>query len=137
MAPAHAVLKTLDAHGLLRREFYSDLPPRAAYALTAKGRELGVVILALVRWGSRHLGGTPAVVAYHEDCGNPIELQSYCPHCQSAVPQAAIKVRRSARRGAPDTRVNVDTGATDGVTKRRRRTSAVGPASKRERAGRK
>lgn len=50
-------LKTLEAHGLVSREFYSDHPPRAAYTLTDRGRELGVIVLALGRWGMRHLGG--------------------------------------------------------------------------------
>lgn len=50
-------LKTLEAHGLVHRKFYSDHPPRAAYELTDRGRELGVAVLALARWGVRHLGG--------------------------------------------------------------------------------
>jgi DNA-binding HxlR family transcriptional regulator len=124
-------LKTLEAHGLLRREFYSDHPPRAAYALTAKGRELGLVVLALVRWGSRHLGGTASTVAYHEECERPIELQPYCPHCDSAVPHGAIKVRRSAVRSPPDR--GVDVGTPDGVGARRRRSPAAGSSSNRKR----
>src|SRR4051812_16450323 len=50
-------LKTLEAHGLVKREFYSDHPPRAAYSLTNKGRELGIVVLGLGRWGKRYLEG--------------------------------------------------------------------------------
>jgi DNA-binding HxlR family transcriptional regulator len=50
-------LKTLEAYDLVHRKFYSDHPPRAAYELTDRGRELGVVVLALARWGVRHLGG--------------------------------------------------------------------------------
>src|ERR1700704_2148119 len=60
-------LKTLEAHGLVRREFYSDHPPRAAYALTDRGRELGVVVLALGRWGMRHLGGKLNKGLQHEE----------------------------------------------------------------------
>jgi DNA-binding HxlR family transcriptional regulator len=60
-------LKTLEAHGLVRREFYSDHPPRAAYALSDRGRELGVVVLALGRWGMRHLGGKLNKGLQHEE----------------------------------------------------------------------
>ena len=49
-------LKTLEKFGLIERSFYSDHPPRADYALTDKGVELGVAVLTLGRWGMRHLG---------------------------------------------------------------------------------
>ena len=47
-------LKLMEEHGLVARRFYSQHPPRAEYALTARGQELGVVIGALAAWGSRH-----------------------------------------------------------------------------------
>jgi len=37
---------------------YQERPVRYAYALSEKGRELGDVVLALVRWGKRHIPGT-------------------------------------------------------------------------------
>src|SRR5690348_4969750 len=49
-------LKTLENYDLVKRRFYSEHPPRAEYSLTDKGLELGVVVLALGRWGVRHLG---------------------------------------------------------------------------------
>ena len=61
-------LKTLETHGIVRREFYSDHPPRAAYDLTDKGRELGVVVLALGRWGTRHLGQKISKKLQHDEC---------------------------------------------------------------------
>lgn len=51
-------LQRLEDEGILAREFYSTHPPRAEYALTAKGRTLGPVLRALKVWGDRH--GTPA-----------------------------------------------------------------------------
>jgi DNA-binding HxlR family transcriptional regulator len=62
-----ARLKKLEAHGLVRREFYSDHPPRAAYALTEGGRELGVAVLALGRWGMRNIGGKLNKGLHHEE----------------------------------------------------------------------
>lgn len=61
-------LKTLESHGIVRREFYSDHPPRAAYALTDRGRELGVIVLGLARWGIKNLGGKLNRTFQHDDC---------------------------------------------------------------------
>jgi DNA-binding HxlR family transcriptional regulator len=61
-------LKTLEAHGLVSREFYSDHPPRAAYTLTDRGHELGVIVLALGRWGIRHVGGKLDRGLKHDEC---------------------------------------------------------------------
>jgi DNA-binding HxlR family transcriptional regulator len=69
MAPnvLSARLKKLEAHGLVRRDFYSDHPPRAAYTLTDRGRELGVAVLALGRWGMRNIGGKLNRGLHHEE----------------------------------------------------------------------
>ena len=47
-------LKTLEAEGLVVREFYSDHPPRIEYILTEKGRAIAPVIAALRDWGQEH-----------------------------------------------------------------------------------
>lgn len=47
-------LKRLEDAGIVKRRFYSDHPPRAEYALTTKGRELGPVLKALRDWGTKH-----------------------------------------------------------------------------------
>jgi DNA-binding HxlR family transcriptional regulator len=51
-----ARLKTLEQHGIIERRFYEEHPPRAEYLLTAKGRELGPVLKALLAWGEKHTG---------------------------------------------------------------------------------
>jgi DNA-binding HxlR family transcriptional regulator len=61
-------LKSLEAHGLISRQFYSEHPPRAAYALTDQGRELGVVVLALAQWGVQHVGGGLNKRLKHDEC---------------------------------------------------------------------
>jgi DNA-binding HxlR family transcriptional regulator len=61
-------LKTLESHGLVKRSFYSDHPPRAEYSLTEKGLELGVVVLALGRWGVRHLDVKSPRTLQHDEC---------------------------------------------------------------------
>jgi DNA-binding HxlR family transcriptional regulator len=89
-------LKTLEEHGLVRREFYSDHPPRASYVLTEQGRELAPVLRSMAVWGARHIGGQVRVV--HADCGHAIETQAYCPHCDAAVSPKDVMVK--PRRGA-------------------------------------
>jgi len=47
-------LKTLEGHGIVSQRFYEEHPPRAEYALTAKGRELRPVVKKLREWGQKH-----------------------------------------------------------------------------------
>jgi DNA-binding HxlR family transcriptional regulator len=51
-------LKRLEDAGIIARSPYQERPVRYAYALTEKGMALGDVLLALVRWGQRHIPGT-------------------------------------------------------------------------------
>ena len=50
-------LKRLTQAGVVESRRYSDHPPRAEYALTAKGEDLRPVMRAMVDWGVRHAGG--------------------------------------------------------------------------------
>ena|ERR1700722_11998951 len=54
-------LKKLEAAGLIAKSAYQEHPVRYAYRLTEKGKELGDVLLALVRWGQKHIPGTQAM----------------------------------------------------------------------------
>jgi DNA-binding HxlR family transcriptional regulator len=67
-------LKTLESHGVVKRSFYSDHPPRAEYSLTEKGLELGVVVLALGRWGVRHLDVKSLRTLRHDECHGHLKL---------------------------------------------------------------
>jgi len=51
-------LKRLEAAGIISSTPYQQRPVRYAYALTPKGRDLGDVLRAFVRWGRRHIPGT-------------------------------------------------------------------------------
>lgn len=51
-------LRRLEEAGIVAREAYQEHPPRYAYALTEKGRDLGDVVRAFVRWGKKHIPGT-------------------------------------------------------------------------------
>jgi DNA-binding HxlR family transcriptional regulator len=76
-------LKRLVASGVLERRRYQDHPPREEYRLTAMGRDLQPVLLAMTRWGDRHLAtnGGPPVVHTHLDCGGPADPITVCGHC--------------------------------------------------------
>jgi DNA-binding HxlR family transcriptional regulator len=44
-------LRELEEAGLVVRTVYPEVPPRVEYALSAEGRSLEPVLLALLRWG--------------------------------------------------------------------------------------
>lgn len=46
-------LRLLEAHGLLTRTVYAEVPPRTEYELTALGLQLKQVIQAMGRYGER------------------------------------------------------------------------------------
>jgi DNA-binding HxlR family transcriptional regulator len=50
-------LRRLEEAGIVTREAYQENPPRYAYLLTDKGRDLGDVVRALARWGEKHVSG--------------------------------------------------------------------------------
>jgi DNA-binding HxlR family transcriptional regulator len=85
-------LKLMEEHGLVRRQFYSEHPPRAEYLLTDKGEDLGVVVGALATWGARHVDRQSALV--HEGCGHPVHIGYYCPHCGERVRGSSVTLRR-------------------------------------------
>ena len=51
-------LKKLEDEGLIDKSAYQEHPVRYAYRLTEKGKELGDVLVAFVRWGKKHIPGT-------------------------------------------------------------------------------
>jgi DNA-binding HxlR family transcriptional regulator len=51
-------LKRLEEAGIIVSSAYQERPVRYEYTLSDKGKELGDVLLALVRWGKKHIPGT-------------------------------------------------------------------------------
>jgi DNA-binding HxlR family transcriptional regulator len=90
-------LKLMDEHGLVTRRFYSEHPPRADYALTDRGRELGIVVGALAAWGSRHVHRQTALV--HAECGHPVEVKYFCRQCAGRVRGTTVELRRRRASG--------------------------------------
>lgn len=91
-------LKLMEEHRLVKRSLYSDHPPRAEYALTDKGRELGTVVGALAAWGARHVYKRARLV--HADSGKDVRLGYFRTDTGERVPGSAVRVRRGLR-GTP------------------------------------
>lgn len=72
-----ARLKGLVDAGVLTRVRYQQRPPRDAYRLTKKGRDLLPAVMALIQWGDRwdaH-GAAGAPVAFvQRDTGEPVRI---------------------------------------------------------------
>ena len=54
-------LKRLEEAGIVAKSAYQERPVRFAYALTPKGRDMGEILIAIVRWGRKHIPGTVAL----------------------------------------------------------------------------
>jgi DNA-binding HxlR family transcriptional regulator len=89
-----ARLKRLVDEGLLERRRYEQRPPRYEYHLTAKGRDLFPVLIALVNWGDKYLAGSsgPPRVMIHEACGKPTSPILVCSECGEAVGPGALRL---------------------------------------------
>jgi len=55
-------LKRLEKAGVITRSPYHQRPTRFSYTLTKRGRDLGDIMAALVRWGKRHVPGTRSFI---------------------------------------------------------------------------
>jgi DNA-binding HxlR family transcriptional regulator len=76
-------LKRLERDSLVVSRPYTERPPRAAYELTAEGKELAGALRLLADWGARH--ALPAEAPRHRLCGTVIEARWYCPTCDRLV----------------------------------------------------
>ena len=47
-------LDDLEAHGIITRACFSEVPPRIEYTLTQKGEDLLPILKQMATWGSKH-----------------------------------------------------------------------------------
>ncbi|MEV2269726.1 winged helix-turn-helix transcriptional regulator [Nonomuraea africana] len=87
-----ARLRRLVDVGVLRRVPYNEHPPRFEYHLTDAGRELRQVLLALMRWGDRHLADVPPVVFEHS-CGADLDPVVVCRACGEEPTEDSLTAR--------------------------------------------
>jgi DNA-binding HxlR family transcriptional regulator len=80
-------LGRLVADGILRRELYSEHPPRYEYRLTRKGVDLYGILIELMKWGNRWAPNAegPPLVLRHRGCGAVVEPVLACPDCGEPV----------------------------------------------------
>ncbi|WP_280182051.1 winged helix-turn-helix transcriptional regulator [Nocardia farcinica] len=96
-------LGLLIEHGIVEQRPYSDRPPRYEYHLTAAGKDLLPVILALLRWGDTHLMGDdgPPVILQHTECGHDMVPYLACSHCHQPVAPRTVLGRDAPARPRP------------------------------------
>jgi DNA-binding HxlR family transcriptional regulator len=56
-------LRELEADGLILRKVYAQVPPKVEYSLSARGRSLEPVLVALKSWGDTNLSSVEAKAA--------------------------------------------------------------------------
>ena len=79
-----ARLRRLETAGVLEKRRYQERPERFEYHLTAAGKELRPILLALAQWGERWAGDAKRVEWIHA-CGEPLELVPTCRACGEEV----------------------------------------------------
>jgi DNA-binding HxlR family transcriptional regulator len=83
-------LRTLVDAGVLRRERYSEHPPRDEYRLTEAGRALQPVLVSLREWGETWLPDRPYGVRFEHSCGHQLVSELVCRQCGEAVVRGSL-----------------------------------------------
>jgi DNA-binding HxlR family transcriptional regulator len=83
------------AGGLMEQQPYSERPEHHEYLLTAKGRALQGVIIALTDWGDHWAAPNgPPILYEHGDCTGVIHTQLRCSNCGEVEAGSPIVARR-------------------------------------------
>lgn len=80
-------IERLLAQGILKPVLYSAHQGRFEYRLTAKGRDLYPVLLALLQWGDTWFSDAkgPPLLLTHEPCQQSLKLSVRCSECREDV----------------------------------------------------
>jgi DNA-binding HxlR family transcriptional regulator len=94
-------LEHLVAEGLLERRPYQERPRRHEYRPTDRGLDLWPAIVALMKWGDRHLADDgPPRVALHAGCGGELTESCTCAACGAALTARDVELRDGPGRRA-------------------------------------
>ena len=73
------------AEGLMDLRPLGDTAGTHEYVLTEKGRELGVIVMALTQWGDRWAAPKgPPILLEHDGCGGSARMTVSCDRCGQA-----------------------------------------------------
>jgi DNA-binding HxlR family transcriptional regulator len=97
-----ARLSAGEANGLLERR-RAQGERHAKIFLTERGRALWTVMVGIMEWGNRFLGGEPPVVLTHAGCGGEAKLSATCERCgeRIAAPDQLVPAAGPAIRPDP------------------------------------
>jgi DNA-binding HxlR family transcriptional regulator len=88
-------LQRLVEQDVLARVPYQDNPPRYEYVLTAKGRDLWLVLAAMRQWGDQWEpleAGTMAVLVHRAGCGQEMTVVPTCSECGAVVTREDLRL---------------------------------------------
>ena len=87
-------LRQMERDGLVERRVYAEVPPRVEYTLTAKGRDLWPVLVALLQYGDRHYAPAgPPMLLSHRGCGGDVTARRTCARCGAELEPADVEAR--------------------------------------------
>jgi DNA-binding HxlR family transcriptional regulator len=78
-------LRRLEELGVIERRAYSEHPPRHEYVLTAAGKDLRPVIMALKEWGDSHVMHDYLPPHLEHSCGELFRPRTHCAACGEPV----------------------------------------------------
>ena len=72
-----ARLLEMEREGLISKKIYPEIPPRVEYRLTARARELGIILKDLGEWAQRWKSPriASAKIQYGQTVGNPLMVK--------------------------------------------------------------
>jgi DNA-binding HxlR family transcriptional regulator len=85
-------LRKLEESGVLERRQYQERPVRFGYHLTAAGKELRPILLALSQWGEKWTEQTNFADWIHT-CGATLELVHTCKACGGEVTGSDLRMQ--------------------------------------------
>ncbi len=85
-------LKSLEEDGIIKAELYQTHPPRYAYSITEKGKDLQDIFNSIILWGSRNLD-----VCYKKlvdkETGKNVEIRYYLPDEKKILTREEVEAK--------------------------------------------